>query len=129
MIGVIDTSSLVAIARYYLSIKDEIELLQFLESKFRSGKLVMLSTIYDEASKVQQGISLELMKFLKEKEFQVDDSMLLPPAPQRFNNQVDNNFCIPPLKKRLIEKVSENAYIQQKEKFMQSGDIRMILYQ
>jgi hypothetical protein len=69
------------------------------------------------------------MKFLKEKEFQVDDSMLLPPAPQRFNNQVDNNFCIPPLKKRLIEKVSENAYIQQKEKFMQSGDIRMILYQ
>lgn len=40
MIGIIDTSSLIAIARYYLPIKDEVKLLRFVESKLRSGELV-----------------------------------------------------------------------------------------
>lgn len=60
MIGIIDTSSLVAIARYYLPIKDEVKLLRFIESKFRSGELVMLSSIHLEASRTQKGIALEL---------------------------------------------------------------------
>lgn len=58
MIGIIDTSSLVAIARYYLPIKDEVKLLRFLESKFRRGELVFLSSIHCEASLTQKGIVL-----------------------------------------------------------------------
>ncbi len=124
MIGIIDTCSLVAIARYYLSIKDESELLRFIESKFRSGELVLLSSIHKEASRTQKGISLELMNFLEEKELRIDDSELIPPAPKKFSNQLDNNLCIPILKKRL----KEEDYAQQKAAFMQSGDVRMILY-
>ena len=46
MIGIIDTSSLLAIVRYYLSIKDEAKLLRFLEFKFRYGELILLSSIH-----------------------------------------------------------------------------------
>lgn len=43
MVGVVDASSLVAIARYYLPIKDEAILLHFLETKFRAKELLLLS--------------------------------------------------------------------------------------
>lgn len=124
MTGIIDTSSLVAIARYYLSIKDETKLLHFIETKFRSKELVLLSSIHEEASRTQKGISLKLMKFLGEKSLRIDDSDLIPPAPRKFSNQLDNNLCIPLLKKEL----TEEEYLQQKAMFMQSGDAKMILY-
>lgn len=63
MMGIIDTCSLVAIARYYLSIKDEAKLLHFLESKFRSRELILLRSIHEEASYAQKGIAISLMDF------------------------------------------------------------------
>lgn len=124
MTGIIDTSSLVAVARYYLSIKDETKLLYFLESKFRSGDLILLETIRREASYTHQGLTLSLMEFLNDSKLIVSDSGLLPPSPQKFSNQLDNNFCIALQKKRL----SEEQYEQQKSAYMLSGDARMILY-
>lgn len=124
MIGIIDTSSLVAIARYYLPIKDEVKLLRFIESKFRSGELVLLSSIHFEASRTQKGIALDLMKFLNDHELKFNDSDLMPPAPRKFSNQLDNNFCIPLQKKKL----SLEAYSLQKEQYMATGDVKMVLY-
>lgn len=88
MIGIIDTSSLVAIARYYLPIKDEVKLLRFIESKFRSGELVMLSSIHLEASRTQKGIALELMDFLNDNDLRLNDSDLIPPAPRKFSREL-----------------------------------------
>lgn len=124
MTGIIDTSSLVAIARYYLPIKDESRLLRFIESKFRSGELIMLSTIHREASRTQKGIALELMNFLNDHKLRVNDSDLTPPSPIRFSNQLDNNLCVPLQKKRL----SAEAYAVQKDQYMSTGDARMVLY-
>lgn len=124
MTGIIDTSSLVAIARYYLSIKDEARLLHFLESKFRSSELVFLSTIHLETSRTQKGIALSSMEFLNDKELQISDADILPPAPKKFSNQLDNNLCIPLLKRKL----SAEAYALQKEKFMQTGDAKLVFY-
>lgn len=124
MIGIIDTSSLLAIVRYYLSIKDEAKLLRFLESRFRSGELILLSSIHGEATKTQKGIIFSRMMFLNEKELLTNDTELLPPAPRKFSNQLDNNFCITLQKKRL----TEEQYAQQKDAYMQTGDARMVLY-
>lgn len=124
MTGIIDTSSLLAIARYYLSIKDESRLLYFLESNFRSGHLILLSSIHNEAAKTQKGVVLDTMNFLNDNGLQVNDSELLPPSPRKFSNQLDNNFCIPLQRKRL----KEEEYAQQKSFYLQTGDARMILF-
>lgn len=124
MIGIIDTSSLVAIARYYLPIKDEVKLLRFIESKFRSGELILLSSIHVEASRTQKGIAVELMEFLNDLELRFNDSDLMPPAPRKFSNQLDNNFCVPLQKKKL----SSEAYYLQKEQYMSTGDAKLLLY-
>ena len=124
MIGLIDTSSLVAIARYYLSIKDEVKLLRFIESKFRSGKLILLRSIHIEASRTQKRIAVELMEFLNDDKLIFNDSYLTPPSPKKFSNQLDNNLCVPLQKKKL----SAEIYALQKEQYMSTGDARMILY-
>lgn len=124
MIGIIDTSSLVAIARYYLPIRDEVKLLRFIESRFRSGDLVILNSIHLEASRTQKGIALELMKFLNENDLRVNDSDLIPPAPRKFSNLLDNNFCVPLQKKKL----SEEIYSLQKTEYMKTGDAKLLLY-
>lgn len=124
MIGIIDTSSLVAIARYYLPIKDEVKLLRFIESKFRSGELVLLSSIHLEASRTQKGIALDLMKFLNDRELKFNDSDLTPPSPKKFSNQLDNNLCVSLQKKKL----GAEAYSLQKNQYMLTGDAKMLLY-
>lgn len=124
MLGIIDTSSLVAIARYYLSIKDEATLLRFLESKFRTGELVLLDTIYKEANRTQKGLATLRMEFLNDSNLRVKDADLVPAAPKKFSNQLDNNFCVPLMRKRL----SDEAYSIQKEQYLKSGDGKIIIY-
>lgn len=124
MLAIIDTCSLVAIARYYLSIKDEEKLLCFLETKFRKGELVLLETIYTESTRVQKGIATSRMEFLNDSKLQIKDGGLLPPAPQKFSREIDNNFCIPLQRKRL----NDESYRSQKEEYLKSGDAKMVLY-
>lgn len=124
MTGVIDTSSLVAIARYYLPIKDEVKLLHFIEYKFRSGELILLSSVFHEASRTQKGIALKLMEFLNDKDLRFNDSDLTPPAPKKFSNQLDNNFCIPLQKKKL----DAETYSIQKSQYMTTGDAKLVLF-
>lgn len=124
MLGIIDTSSLMAIARYYLSIKDEAILLRFLENKFRSGELVLLDTIHSEASRAQKGLATSRMSFLNDYDLRVKDSELVPSAPRKFSNQMDNNFCVP-LKRKMLD---DEAYAILKEQYLQSGDGKIIVY-
>lgn len=124
MTGIIDTSSLVAIARYYLPIKDEVRLLRFIESRFRSGQLVLLETIHLETSRTQSGIALEKMDFLNDRDILFNDSELMPPAPKKFSNLLDNNLCVPLQKKKL----SPEAYALQKAMYMSTGDAKLLFY-
>lgn len=124
MLGIIDTSSLVAIARYYLSIKDEAILLRFLENKFRSGELVLLDTIHSEANRTQRGLAVSRMSFLNDADIRVRDAELVPSAPRKFSDQMDNNFCVP-LKRRMLD---DETYAIQKDQYLQSGDGKIIVY-
>lgn len=124
MIGIIDTSSLIAIARYYLPIKDEVKLLRFIESKFRKGELVLLKSIHLEASRTQKGLALNLMEFLNDRKLQYNDADLMPPAPKKFSNQLDNNLCVTAQRKIL----GAEKYSLQKDQYMKSGDAKLIFY-
>lgn len=124
MIGIIDTSSLIAIARYYAPLKDQSKILTFLEEKFRSGELILLSTIHREASRSQKGIAIISMPFLNDDSLRYNDDTLFPPAPSAFSKQLDNNFCVP-IKKKVL---TTEAYDQQKNQYMTSGDAKLIFY-
>lgn len=124
MLGIIDTSSLVAIARYYLSIKDEAILLRFLEKKFRSDELVLLDTIHSEASRTQKGLATSRMSFLNDADLRINDAELVPVAPRKFSNQMDNNFCVP-LKRKMLD---DESYTILKDQYLQSGDGKIIVY-
>lgn len=124
MIGIIDTSSLIAIARYYLPIKDEVKLLRFVETKLRSGELVFLSTIHLETSRTQKGIALNLMKFLNDGKLRYNDADLTPPSAKKFSNMLDSNFCVPLQKKKL----DSEAYAIQKAQYMTTGDAKLLCY-
>lgn len=124
MIGIIDTCSLVAIARYYLPLEDCGELLNFLELKFKEKELILLKSVHKEACNVQKGISIEQMPFLNDTSIQFNDIDLFAPIPKTFSHQLDNNFCIRVNKNKL----KEEEYIQQKEAFMRSADAKIIFY-
>lgn len=124
MIGIIDTSSLIAIARYYLPIKDEVKLLRFIESKFRKGELVLLKSIHLEASRTQKGLALNLMDFLNDRNLHINDADLMPPAPKKFSNQLDNNLCVTAQRNIL----RANEYSLLKDQYMKTGDAKLIFY-
>lgn len=124
MLGIIDTSSLIAITRYYTPIKDETPLLRQIETWFRSREIIYLSKISEETENTQKGIATKRMEFFKERELIYDDSDLLPPAPQKFSNLLDNNLNITIQKKRL----TAEQFSEQKKEYMSTGDAKLIIY-
>lgn len=121
---VVDTCSLVVIAKNFFSLDKKGTLAKFLETSFAERELLLLDAIYDELQYVSQGIVLSRFPFLRQKELIVPTSDLLPISPKKFNNMLDNNFCIRVLKNDL----TNEQYIQQKEDFLRSGDGRILLY-
>lgn len=121
---VVDTCSLVMIAKNYLPLDEDGNMITFVNQSFTNSELILLDTIRDEANFASGGIALNSMPFLKDKKIVVKTTDLLPPAPQRFNNSIDNNFCVRLLKNEL----TEEEYIQQKDEFLKSGDAKIVVY-
>lgn len=121
---VVDTCSLVMIAKNYLPLDENGSMVAFLEQKFKDGELQLLDTIQQEASQTSKGIVMERMPFLKDKAIAIKTADMFPPSLKKFHNMVDNNFCIPLLKKVL----SEEEYLQQKADFLNTGDAKIIIY-
>jgi hypothetical protein len=121
---VVDTCSLVMMARNYLPLDDDNSMVAFIKQSFAKGKLLLLDIILDEARRTSKGVVLERMPFLDDKKNVVKTTDLLPPAPRKFDDMVDNNFCVRLLKNEL----TEEEYIQQKSEFMKSGDAKIVVY-
>lgn len=121
---VVDTCSLVMIAKNYLPLDEEGNMISFINESFTNSELILLDTIRDEASFTSGGIALNSMPFLEDQKIIVKTTDLLPPAPKRFDNRIDNNFCVRLLKNEL----TEEEYIQQKGEFLKSGYGKIIVY-
>lgn len=121
---VVDTCSLVAIARYYMLLDKKECVATFLRNQFSSGELILLDTILTEASYTSKGIALEAMPFLADKGLALKTSDMVPSSPRKFDNLLDNNFCVRVLKNEL----TEEEYIQQKSDFLVTGDAKILVY-
>lgn len=121
---VIDSCSLITVARYYLPLDKEGVIVPFLKSVLNSGEVILLDAVVQEVRYTAKGIAIKAMPFLDEKKHIKKTDDLIPPSPKKFDNLLDNNFCVRALKKDM----TDEEYISQKNEFLQSGDGKIIVF-
>ncbi len=118
-----DTSSLVALARYYHPFDKEGRLFEFVRSKFQGKEIIVLDAILNETKFTSKGIALKAYPFIEEqKEFIVDTKELMPYSTKKFGNMIDKNFAVA----ALVNNGKVNYSIM-KQGFLNSGDGKLIL--
>lgn len=121
---VIDTSSFMALVRYYLPFDKDDSLKNFIKSKVESKEIIVLDKVQEESKFVAQGIVLKELDFLKVKGNTVKTTELLPYP--KFFNIVDNQLCNQTIKK--LKKLNDTEYEQQKNDYLSKADGKLILY-
>ena len=118
-----DTSSLVALARYYHPFDKNGRLFDFVRSKFQNKEIIVLDAILNEAKFTCKGIVLQEYPFIEEqKDLIVDTKDLMPYSTKKFGNMVDKNFAVA----ALLNNGKVNYSIM-KQVFLNSGDGKLIL--
>ena len=118
-----DTSSLVALARYYHPFDKEGKLFSFVRSKFQSKEVVVLDAILNEARYTSKGVVLNAYPFIEEhKNLIVNTKEMMPYSTKKFGNMVDKNFAVA----ALVNNGKINFSIM-KQIFLESGDGKLIL--
>ncbi len=119
---VIDTSSLMALVRYYLPFDNDDSLKNFIESKIDSGEIIILDKVIEESKYQAKGIILKTLGFLSEKSKHTKSNDLLPD--KKFFNMLEHQFCIQVKKAQINATEFEN----QKRAYLESADAKLILY-
>lgn len=117
---VIDTSSLVALVRYYLPFDKDASLKKFINRKIEIGEVIIVDKVYEESKFISKGIVLKVLNPPKNKA--VKTTEILPSA--KFFNQVENQFCYGTQKNRL----NSAQFEIEKNKFLDSADAKQILF-
>ena len=118
-----DTSSLVALARYYHPFDKDGRLFDFVRSKFQNKEIIVLDAIFNEAKFTSKGIALKAYPFIEEqKDLIIDTKELMPYSTKKFGNMVDKNFAVA----GLLNNGKVNYSIM-KQGFLNSGDGKLIL--
>lgn len=129
MKAVIDTNSLLSLARYYLPNDKKEKLKEALKKKLISGELIILDEVLKESRFLSSGLIVKELDYLGEREFLKNFNVgenteyLIPNSPQKFYKQVDNNFAI----RGITGKLNEEEYESVKNTFLNSADCKMII--
>jgi len=130
MIAAIDTSSLISLVRYYLPFDNDGILYSFIKGKIAAGEIIIIDKILEECKYLSKGIVLETLAFLKDPEFlkttglPINTELIFPPAPAKFFNLVEHQFINSVQRK----KISDVEFESVKNDFMESADMKLILY-
>lgn len=127
---VIDTSSLIALVRYYLPFDVGNNLYELIKKKIQNGEIIVLDAVLTECKFQSDGLVLKKLDFLEDKGFKkqykiplkTDD--LLPPAPAKFIRQVESQFTIGVMKNKL----EDFEFELEKERWLKSADAKLIIY-
>ncbi|WP_323758299.1 DUF4411 family protein [Roseivirga sp.] len=129
MIVVIDTSSLLALVRYYGHFDKEQKIYSFFRQKIIDGDLIIIDEVLSECKGTSKGLVIKKLDFLDDKNFQKENKIptrtanMIAPAPTKFLNLVDNNFTTPRAKT-----LTSAQFEVRKAEFLNSADMRMIIY-
>ena len=116
---VIDTCSLLFLARDLLPLDKNKNLFKFIKSKFDEKKFMLLDSVYQEAKHISKGIILQKFDFLKAIKKEENLALL-----SKDHNTIDNNW----IAKGQRSKLQDNEYGVQKTRFIESADCQLILY-
>ncbi len=119
---VIDTSSLMALVRYYLPFDKDDSLKDFFRTKVESKDIIILDKVAIESKRNAKGIIVNFLDFIDEKKNQIKTELLLPTP--SFIRDLENRFCYAARKNTLNEPEFENR----KQLFLESADAKLILF-
>lgn len=117
---VIDTSSLLALVRYYLPFDKDDSLKKFIIGRIDAGEIIILDKVFEESKFIAKGIIIKELNPPKNKIVKTSDIL---PAP-KFFNQLEHQFCYGVQKNRL----NSAEFEIEKNKFLDSADAKQILY-
>lgn len=126
---IIDTNSLISLARYYMPFDSQETLFKYIKSKIENQNLIVIDAVYRECEYTSQKLVLKSLKYLNEKDFKskfkipVKTKDLLPPSTKKFYNQLDNNF-----RTSHSRKLNDAEFEQLKKDYLDSADARIIIY-
>lgn len=121
----VDTSSLVSLARYYHPFDRTEALHEFLNSEIASGNIIVLDKIAEEVQYVSGGMAAEAFPCLKDKKSVVSTKEIVPI--QKFFNMLDNSFVDHSIK-RLKFRDDEEGYNNARGGFLMSADCALVVY-
>jgi hypothetical protein len=121
---VIDTSSLLALVRYYGRFDKNKKMFTFIQSKIEIGEIVVIDEVLNECKGLSKGLVVKTLEYLVDKDFQkqykvpVKTDGMIAPSPARFLNLVDNNFKAPGAKL-----LNEAQFEGRKKEFLESAEM------
>ena len=119
---IIDTSSLLALVRYYLPFDNNRTLFDLIQGKIYNKEIIIIDKVVEESKFITKGIILQKLDYLKDRTIRINTTEILPT--KKFYNQLENQFVYRSVKNRL----NEAEYEKMKESFLQSADAKLILY-
>ncbi len=128
---VVDTTSLLSLVRYYLPFDNNSILFDFIKAKIEVGELVVIDKVLEQCTYTYKGLVLDKLSYLADKNFLKSAKVpyktenIIAPAPAKFLRQVDNQFVNSIVLKQ--RKLTEVEYENQKNKFLEDADMKLIL--
>lgn len=119
---VIDTSSLMALVRYYIPFDRDDSLKNFFKNKIESKEIIIIDKVAIESKRIDKGIITKTLGFIDEKKNQVKTDILLPEA--SFLRDLENRLCYGARKNTLDEFEFENR----KQVFLEEADAKLLLF-
>lgn len=126
---VIDTNSLLSLARYYLPFDKKGILFQFIKSKIQNGEIIIIDKVLDECKYISNGLILVKLPYLTEKTFlktakaPVKTDSILVPNTRRFLHQLNSVFVNTPMRRKLTDVEFEN----QKNSHIEGADMKQVI--
>ncbi len=126
----IDTSSLISLARYYAPFDEEKILYTAIHKMFIDHKCVLLESVFNEAKNVAKGIITKTYVFLKDIPREKNISVIPPPLhikidnnwAVKLHNKIDNNWAVISQKAKL----AAAEYETRKKKEIEKADFQLI---
>ena len=114
---IVDTSSWLALVRYYIPFDPDSKIYLFFKEGVEDGSIILLDEVHQECSFVGKKIVINNLDFFKNKK-NITKTTGLFPFP-KFYNLVDNQFAIQYLKRRLTAIEYEIRKENSKRKFFE----------
>lgn len=114
----IDTSSLLSLARYYHPFDNNQVVSEFIQNQLSIGELVLLPSVHTECSRVSQGLVLSAYSFLTK------NNIAECVATSTQHNNLANTWVVSRQKPKLTDLEFDN----QKESYIAGADFQLVAY-